>query len=86
MVERINSAHELILQWHRGDTTVPLEGFQTWSLAWLKPHLRYDRALWGLGAGIGPDGAQPSDHFSAGEAQEFEMLAPHMMQAYATRR
>jgi len=50
------SDNHLALTWHAGATRVPMEGFQAWALAALKPHLRFDRALWGLGAGVGPDG------------------------------
>jgi DNA-binding CsgD family transcriptional regulator len=48
--------NHLALTWHAGATRVPMEGFQAWALAALKRLLRFDRALWGLGAGVGPDG------------------------------
>jgi DNA-binding CsgD family transcriptional regulator len=177
MTERISTGDidKLILQWHRGATTVQLEGFQAWALALFKPYLRFDHAIWGLGAGVagasvrinsvhlqntspelrkefegaladdplivestvapgrvvnvcladaqwsdkrydalrayaarfgftnamcvctadghssamqyvtlGRDGS--GDRFQRGETQDFELLAPHMMQAFATRR
>jgi DNA-binding CsgD family transcriptional regulator len=166
--------NELVLSWHRGASTMRLEGFQTWVLLALKPQIRFEQAIWGLGVmanGIGTihsaylhrleplfirdkeslrhcdelarevlaspgravnmcladakwgsarfEGlrayaerqqlchllcfgsadtdaraaqfialgrAQAGNPFSAEDVQEFESLAPHMLQAYATRR
>ena len=45
---RMRSANALTLQWHAGAPTIEFEAFQAWSLALLKPRLRFDGAIWGV--------------------------------------
>jgi len=46
------SAGVRTLLWHRGAMRVPLEGFQPWVLVGFKPLLRFDQALWTVGATV----------------------------------
>jgi DNA-binding CsgD family transcriptional regulator len=51
MSERAKASRhkDLVLDWHRGATSMRLEGFQTWVLLALRPQIRFDMAIWGLG-------------------------------------